>query len=424
MGRRLRIDSRLGAGQRSRAETARLAQDGSRWSLIVAVAGALGFAGVLAVVRRKRTEALDLAVTMRLQAVRHAFLARIMTAVSWPGFSPQSRIIPPLLIALEWLSRYRLEALIQGLAWGTTALATIFKSFMDRPRPVAGTDLRVVAADLGGTSFPSGHVLSYVGTYGWLAVVVGLKLQPVWLRRIIVGCLASVVALVGPSRISPGSPLGNRRHGLVSVGVQLPRRPRDAVSTAPVTAGVVVTATSLPPVGQRTVRVLWNPNAGRKAGIPTNTASRESLTDLLGRFGLGSELLETKSEDHARSLVHEAVAAHYDVVVAAGGDGSIGLVAGELRGTTTALGILPLGSIMNIPRMLDIPRDLEGAAGVLRDGFCAPSMSGIPVRRRSTRRRPSGCTRRYSATCPRSTRVITRSSGGLSWLPSATAPRA
>jgi membrane-associated phospholipid phosphatase len=168
------------------------------------VAGALGFAGVLAVVRRKRTEALDLAVTLRLQAVRHAFLARIMTAVSWPGFSPQSRIIPPLIIALEWLSRYRLEALIQGLAWGTAALATIFKSFMDRPRPVAGTDLRVVAADLGGTSFPSGHVLSYVGTYGWLAVVVGLKLQPVWLRRVIVGCLASVVALVGPSRIYQG----------------------------------------------------------------------------------------------------------------------------------------------------------------------------------------------------------------------------
>ena len=41
---------------------------------------------------------------------------------------------------------------------------------------------------------------------------------------------------------------------------------------------------------------------------------------------------------------------------------------GSCGAPTTALGILPLGSIMNIPRMLDMPRDLEGAAGVLRDG--------------------------------------------------------
>ncbi len=59
---------------------------------------------------------------------------------------------------------------MQLRAWGTAGLSTVIKSFMRRPRPVAGTDLRVVAAELGGTSFPSGHVLSYVGTYGWLSV--------------------------------------------------------------------------------------------------------------------------------------------------------------------------------------------------------------------------------------------------------------
>ncbi|MCY7420112.1 MAG: phosphatase PAP2 family protein, partial [Chloroflexi bacterium] len=76
--------------------------------------------------------------------------------------------------------------------------------FMRRPRPVAGTDLRVVAAELGGTSFPSGHVLSYVGTYGWLSVVVSMVVRPIWPRRLMVALLAGLVALVGPSRIYQG----------------------------------------------------------------------------------------------------------------------------------------------------------------------------------------------------------------------------
>lgn len=121
-------------------------------------------------------------------------------------------------------------------------------------------------------------------------------------------------------------------------------------------------------VDARRIRVLWNPDSGRKAGIPTNSASRETLDDLMLRFGLGQELIETTSAEQAVASTREAVAAGYDVVVAAGGDGSMGLIAQELLGTDTALGVLPLGSIMNIPRMLDIPRDLEAAAEILRQG--------------------------------------------------------
>ena len=122
------------------------------------------------------------------------------------------------------------------------------------------------------------------------------------------------------------------------------------------------------PGAPRRIRVVWNPQSGRKAGIPTNGVSEEELRDLMLRFALGDELVATGSEEEAIASVRDAVANGYDVVVAAGGDGSIGLVATELLGSDTALGILPLGSIMNIPRMLDVPRDLEEAAEVLRDG--------------------------------------------------------
>jgi diacylglycerol kinase (ATP) len=119
---------------------------------------------------------------------------------------------------------------------------------------------------------------------------------------------------------------------------------------------------------ERRIRVLWNPSSGRKGGIPTNRASYEAILELMARHGLGDELLETDSEDEATEAARDAVGQGYDVVVAAGGDGSIGLVGRQLLGTRTALGILPLGSVMNIPRMIGLPRDLEEAAEVLGAG--------------------------------------------------------
>lgn len=123
-----------------------------------------------------------------------------------------------------------------------------------------------------------------------------------------------------------------------------------------------------PRADERRIRVLWNPTAGRKGGIPTNRSSREMLLELLPRHGLGDELIETGSEREAVEAATDAVDRGYDVVVAAGGDGTIGLVGRQLIGARTALGILPLGSVMNIPRMLGVPRDLEEAARILSGG--------------------------------------------------------
>ena len=176
----------------------------TRYALAVSIAGTAGFAALVALVRRNRVEALDLAITMRLQAIRHPSLERAMGVVSWFGFPPQSRVLPPIFAATLWVTRFRLEAVLQLVAWGTALLSTIIKWFMRRPRPVAGTDLRVVAAPLGGSSFPSGHVLTYVGTYGWLAVLASILIRPLVLRRAVVSVLAALIAGVGPSRIYLG----------------------------------------------------------------------------------------------------------------------------------------------------------------------------------------------------------------------------
>jgi undecaprenyl-diphosphatase len=176
----------------------------TRLPAYIALAGLAGFGALFALVRRKMTAAFDAALTLRIQARRHPAIDSAMRVASWPGFPPQSRIIPPAIIAALAAVGLRLEAACTTLAWGTALLSTVVKRFMGRERPVAGTDLRVVAAPLGGSSFPSGHVLTFTGTYGFLAFLAATLLRPAAIRRSIVAFLVALVALVGPSRIQQG----------------------------------------------------------------------------------------------------------------------------------------------------------------------------------------------------------------------------
>jgi diacylglycerol kinase (ATP) len=131
--------------------------------------------------------------------------------------------------------------------------------------------------------------------------------------------------------------------------------PRAASSQGP-------TARSTRPPGAGSVRVIWNVNAGNKAGVSTNSVTLETMRDLMTRHGLGDDLVASESEEQAREAASEAVRAGIAIVVAAGGDGTVGVVARELLDSETALGVLPLGSVMNIGRMLGLSRDLEEAA--------------------------------------------------------------
>jgi YegS/Rv2252/BmrU family lipid kinase len=114
-----------------------------------------------------------------------------------------------------------------------------------------------------------------------------------------------------------------------------------------------------------TIPVVWNPNAGSKVRGPLGGQSAESLQELFSTNGAQARVIETKSEDDAREVVQRLIKEGERLIVAAGGDGTIGLVANELLGRDVALGIIPLGSVMNIPRMLGLPRDVAEAARLL-----------------------------------------------------------
>ncbi len=129
-----------------------------------------------------------------------------------------------------------------------------------------------------------------------------------------------------------------------------------------------MTEDSPPGQRRRPIRVIVNTSAGSKGGLPTNTTATPDVEAVLDQVGIEAEVVESASASQASRLAAEAVRKRYPAVVAVGGDGTMGVIASELLGSSTALGVLPGGSVMNIPRMLGVPRDLAAAATVLATG--------------------------------------------------------
>lgn len=115
--------------------------------------------------------------------------------------------------------------------------------------------------------------------------------------------------------------------------------------------------------------VVVNPLAGRKSGLVTNTAGPDEVSAILAAAGLEHDLWPTEHAGHGEALARRARDEGRSLVITAGGDGTVAEVATGLLGGETALGVMPLGSIMNIARMLGIPRELPAAALTIREGY-------------------------------------------------------
>ena len=86
----------------------------------------------------------------------------------------------------------------------------------------------------------------------------------------------------------------------------------------------------------------------------------------LDAAGAPYRVVETRDLPHATHSARDA-AGKGEVVVALGGDGLVGTLAGALRGTTP-LGVLPGGRGNDFARAIGIPQDIPGACGVLIGG--------------------------------------------------------
>jgi diacylglycerol kinase (ATP) len=114
--------------------------------------------------------------------------------------------------------------------------------------------------------------------------------------------------------------------------------------------------------------LVFNPNAGRKLGVETNSGGDTDVEAALRAGGIPFEARPTERAGHATDLARQAAAEGRELVIAAGGDGTVNEVAHGLANTRAVLGLMPLGSVMNVARTLWVPRDLAGAAQTIADG--------------------------------------------------------
>jgi YegS/Rv2252/BmrU family lipid kinase len=112
--------------------------------------------------------------------------------------------------------------------------------------------------------------------------------------------------------------------------------------------------------------LIINPTAGRKIGLTTNALGPDDARALLERHQIAADVICTERAGHGTELARQAVRDGCELVIAAGGDGTVAEIAEGLVGTSVELGVLPLGSVMNVARMLGVPRALDAAAEVIK----------------------------------------------------------
>jgi diacylglycerol kinase family enzyme len=93
------------------------------------------------------------------------------------------------------------------------------------------------------------------------------------------------------------------------------------------------------------------------------------VEDSLQRNGWSNTLwLETSVEDPGRAMTRQAVAEHVDLVIGAGGDGTIRYLADGLADTGIPLGLVPAGTGNLLARNLDLPLEEGDAIEVALSG--------------------------------------------------------
>jgi diacylglycerol kinase family enzyme len=98
------------------------------------------------------------------------------------------------------------------------------------------------------------------------------------------------------------------------------------------------------------------------------THQRDRLRYLLQSSRLKADLLCAESGAELAVLAQRAAGQdHYDILVAAGGDGTVNAVASAIAGTNKTLGVLPLGTVNHFARVLGVPMDLARAVKSLEE---------------------------------------------------------
>lgn len=127
---------------------------------------------------------------------------------------------------------------------------------------------------------------------------------------------------------------------------------------------------------QRRFTVILNSGSGSKTGEQMHAA----ITHAMGQAGAPVTIVDIGGRPDIMAVIKQTVAqarANGDVVVAAGGDGTINTVAGACHRAGATMGIIPLGTFNYFARENNIPVEVDGAIKVLLTGQAKTVAAGM-----------------------------------------------
>jgi diacylglycerol kinase (ATP) len=113
------------------------------------------------------------------------------------------------------------------------------------------------------------------------------------------------------------------------------------------------------------VKLIANPGAG---DVLKAASKLEEVVHYLLDYGLEVDIALAKPKKEAIPIAQKAVKDGFDVVVAMGGDGTVGAVIRGIAGSKVKFGIIPAGTENDIAGSLGIPDDLKEACAVIAAG--------------------------------------------------------
>lgn len=148
---------------------------------------------------------IDVTVTRAIQEYHPLWFDNLMKLLTEMGFFVPGVMTVLIITVAVFLLRKRNDAVFLFLsAAGSPVVASIIKEIIRRPRP----DPRLIHQYIPYTqqdSYPSGHVMFYIGLYGFLIYLIYTEMKPGILRTVLMIFLSLLLILIGLSRIYLGA---------------------------------------------------------------------------------------------------------------------------------------------------------------------------------------------------------------------------
>lgn len=301
-------------------------------------------------------------------ASRLGQIAAAFALLTWPGL-----VYAAVAGVALWAYQRRLRqlaialVLVIVLGWGGV---TVLRYVVRRERPEGAMDVLTAY----GYAYPSGHLTAVVAAAVAVGATFAVTRSPVrrqlgW--QVGAGLLVLVVALdrwvMGAHWVTDlvaGALYGAlvATVALIVAGVHVPV-PTDIVTE-------LVRARAPAPPGQVPHRaaVIYNP-----AKVTDWVTFRRHVEWELNARGWERALfLETSPDDPGVAMTEQAVRERVDLVLGAGGDGTIRVICAGLAGTGIPFGLIPAGTGNLLARNVGIPLDESAALDVAFDGEDKP----------------------------------------------------